>query len=275
MNLSDTQSETGAEHDRVSALRVVGYVAVLVTLGAVLSVTAAGAATETSTDGPVTEGVVVDLDDEGNAVVTVTVSFDLTVEDEKSDFEAFVDSDTRQQAQLEQYESRLSGIATELESQTGREMVVRNASLSTQTSDSGERGLVMLQATWEGLAANNGSRLVLGAPFDSGFNADQTVAVSPPEKHRVVSTAPDPTQEGEQLLWSDDQSLNEFEVVVEPLDGTTDNGDDGDGTSPDGGDGTAADGQTDTGGDDGSGPGFGIVAVLLGIGGLGLLARRR
>jgi len=276
MNLLDTQSGTEAEleHDSVSALRAVRYLAVLLALGVVLSVAVVGAAAGANTDGPVTEGVVVDLNEEGNAVVTVTVSFDLTVEDERSDFEAFVESETKQQAQLDQYESRLSNVAAELESQTGREMAVRNASISTQTGSDGERGLVLLQATWEGLAADNGDQLVLGEPFDSGFTADQTVAVRPPKQHRVVSTAPDPTREGEQLRWSDDQSLNGFEVVIEPLDGTAD-GDSSDGTTPGGGDSASVDGQTATDGDDGSGPGFGIAVALLGVAGLGLLARRR
>jgi len=264
MNIANTQSGGKEGDNSVSLLRILVYVAVVIALGAVLSVAVAGAATEANTDGLVTDGVVVDLDGEGNAVVTVTVSFDLSVEEEKSDFEAFAGSETEQQAQLNQYESRLSNVATEVESQTGREMDVTNASISTQTSDDEERSLVVLQATWEGLAANNGGQLVLGAPFDDGFNADRMVAVRPPEQHRVVSTAPEPAREGEQLLWSDNQSLDEFEVVVEPLDETTDETTDG--TSPDG--------QTETGGD-GSGPGFGIVAALLGITALWLLGRKR
>jgi PGF-CTERM protein len=276
MNLSDTHSGEETRYDSVSVFHVAGYVVLLVTLGAVLSVAAAGAATEASTDGPVADGIVVDLDGEGNAVVTVTVSFDLTVEGEQSDFEAFAGNEAEQQAQLDQYESRLSNVAAEVESQTGREMTVTNASISTQTRDDGDRGLVVLQAAWKGLAANDGGRLVLGAPFDGGFNADRAVAVRPPEQHRVVSTAPEPTDQGEQLLWSDDQSLDEFEVVVEPLDGTADDSDDGgESTNPDGSDGTTDDEQTEAAGGDGSGPGFGIVVALLGIAGLRLLARRR
>ena len=278
MNVANTQSDGKGGDNSGSVLQVLVYVTALITLGAVLSVAVAGVAAEASTDGPVTDAVVVDLDGEGNAVVTVTVSFDLTVEEEKSDFEAFAGSETDQQAQLDQYESRLSNVATEVESRTGREMDITNASISTQTSDDEERGLVVLQATWEGLAANNGGQLVLGAPFDGGFNADQNVAVRPPEQHRVVSTAPEPAREGEQLLWSDNQSLDEFEVVVEPLDETADGTDDGSDDSPDGSDdspdGTVDNGQTETGGD-GSGPGFGVVAALLGITALWLLARKR
>ena len=277
MNIANTQSDGKGGDNSVSVLRVLVYVTVVITLGAVLSVAAAGAATEASTDEPVMDGIVVDLDGEGNAIVTVTVSFDLTVEDERSDFEAFAGSETKKQSQLDQYESRLESVAAEMESQTDRQMAVTNGSISTQTREGGERGLVVLQATWKGLAADSDGRLVLGAPFDGGFNADQTVAVRPPDQHRVVSTAPEPTsdREGEvdQLRWSDDQSLDEFEVVVEPLDETTDGTDDGSNDNPDGSN-DSPDGQTETGGD-GSGPGFGIVAALLGITGLWLLARKR
>jgi MYXO-CTERM domain-containing protein len=299
MNSSDTQLTTGVDGD-VSILRLVGYVAVLITLGAVLSVTAAGAPAQADTDEPLTDAIVVDLDAEGDAVVTVTIPFDLTVTDQATEFEAFAENESKQAAQLDQYESRLSNIAAEMESQTGREMSVTNPSLATETRDGGDLGVVELTATWEGLAATDGDRLVLGPPFDSGFDADRTVAVRPPDQHRVVSTTPTPDSEGERLSWNGGDSLDGFEVVVAPQgeentddtsgddgsddsaddtsgdDGNTDGSDDSaDDTSGDDGSDGSDDSADDTSGDDGSGPGFGILVVLLGAAGLGAWARRR
>jgi hypothetical protein len=323
MNSPDTQlaSETG--RDSVSVFRVAVYVAVLVALGAVLSVGAADAGAQADANEPVADAVTIDLDGTGDAVVTVTIPFDLTVEDEKTDFEAFTENESKQQAQIGQYESRLSNVAAEMESRTGRETTVTDASIATQTRADGDLGLVVLSVTWEGLAATDDSQIVLGPPFDNGFDVDRTVVVRPPEQHQVVSTTPTPEGEGGQLHWSGDQSLDEFEVVIEPVDeeddgsggddgtdgGDGSGGDDGtggddgsggddgtdgdDGSSDDGtdgGDGSGGDDGTDGGdgssddgtdgasddttgddeqaaasGDDASGPGFGIVAVLVGL----------
>lgn len=254
----------------VNLRRVLILVAVVIVLGAALSVAAAGAESDVNTDGPVADGVVVDLDGEGDAVVTVAVPFDLNVESERSDFEAFVESEAEQQAQLDQYESRLANVAAEMESRTGREMAVRETSIATQTRNDRALGLVVLTATWEGLAANDGSQLVLGPPFDSGFNADRTVVVRPPEQYQVVSAAPDPTTKGEQLRWNGDQSLDGFEVVVESQADTTGGTDDEDDGSPETGD-----GQSSTDGGDSSGPGFEILAALLGIAAVCVVALRR
>jgi hypothetical protein len=295
MNSSETQPAAETGHDSVRVRQIVAYAAVLIALGAVLSVGVAGAQADAGTQEPAADAVVVELDETGDAVVTVKISFDRTVDDERSDFEAFVESEEKQQAQLDQYESRLSDIAAEVAAQTGREMSVTNPSIETRMRNDGDLGLVVLTATWEGLAASDGSQLVLGPPFDSGFNTDQTVVVRPPAQHQVVSSTPTPVDGGEQLVWNDDQSLEEFEVVVEPLssdagDGTDDtSGDDtsGDGTSGDdtsgddtsgddtsgdgtSGDDTSGDGTSgdDTSGDDASGPGFGVLVVLLGFAGL-------
>ena len=287
MNSSGTQlvSETGSES--VSVFRVVAYVAALVALGAVLSVAAAGQGADAATAESVPNDVVVELDAEGDATVTITVPFDLSVEEEATDFAAFAENESKQQAQAEEYETRLSNVAAQMEAETGREMSVGNPSISTRTQDDGQLGLVVLTATWSGLAVTDGDRLVLGPPFDSGFSADRSVAVDPPEQSRVVSTTPAPDSEGEQLRWDGDRSLNGFELVVEQQGdestgnedngaGDTGNEDDGAGDTgnEDDGTGNTGDGQTATG-DDGSGPGFGVAVVLLALAALGVAAHRR
>jgi PGF-CTERM protein len=293
MNLSDTQSTPETDDRSVSVLQIAVYVAVLTSVGAVLSVAVAGAGAQTGTDEPVADAVVVNLDSEGDGALTVGIPFDLTVAGEENDFQAFVESEAEQQAQLGRFESRLESVAAELESETGREMTVTDTSITTETREDGTLGLVVLTATWEGLAASNESHLVLGPPFDSGFDTDRSVVIRPPEQYQVVSTTPAPSTDAEQLVWNEGQSLDGFEVVVEPeRDSSNEDGDDetGDGDPTTGDDDTSGDtASDDTSGDDasgddttgdasgndGSGPGFGIVVALLGLAALGLGARKR
>jgi len=283
MNLSDTQPTPETDDRSVSVLQIAVYVAVLTSVGAVLSVAVAGAGAQTGTDEPVADAVVVDLDSEGDGALTVGIPFDLTVADEENDFQAFVESEAEQQAQLDRFESRLASVAAELETETGREMTVTDTSITTETREDGTLGLVVLTATWEGLAASNESHLVLGPPFDSGFDTDRSVVIRPPDRYQVVSTTPAPSTDADQLVWNEGQSLDGFEVVVEPeRDSSNEDGDDSTGDDgPTTGDDTTAD---DTGddtsgnngsGNDGSGPGFGIVVALLGLAALGLGACKR
>lgn len=244
----------------VSALRVTVYVLMLVTLGATLAVTAAGAestgAGQTTADSA-TNAVVVDLDGEGDAVVETTVPFDLTDSDEQTRFEAFVGSEQRQQRQLTEYESQLSDVATDVEAQTGREMRVRGADITTRTDEARDLGVIVLRATWEGLATVDGDQLVLEQPFGSGFNADRTVVVRPPADHEVVTATPTPTDDASGLVWNGGQSLDGFQVVVEPLSDT-------DGPNDTGGADGPEDSATEEGGDaTGPGFGFGVVAASL------------
>ena len=271
MNLSDTHSRSETDNKSVSVLQIAVYVAVLMSVGAVLSVAVTGAGAQTESDETVADAVVVNLDSDGDGGFTVGIPFDLTVADEENDFQAFVQSETEQQAQLDRFGSRLESVAAEMETETGREMTVTDTSIRTETREDGTLGLVVLTATWEGLAASNESHLVLGPPFDSGFDTDRSVVIRPPAQHQVVSTTPTPSSDADRLVWNEGQSLNGFEVVVEPERDSSDEGGD-DGAGDDTGD---DDTSGDDSGDDASGPGFGIVVALVGLAALGLGARKR
>lgn len=267
MNGANTRQTGGRSRSTTTRVVILAALAVLgVGLGVAGSTVAAA-----DDDDPVTDAVIVDIDGDGDAVVSVTVPFDLTDEDEATDFEAFADSEAEQQAHRDQYETRLSSVAAEMEHQTGQETEITDTSIGVQTLDDGTVGLVVLTATWEGLAEESADRLVLGPPFDSGFETDRTVVVDPPEQHRVVSASPTPTEEGETLRWNDETALGGFELVVES---DADAGDDtGDETAGDGA--TNDNREQETPGDDATGPGFGLVVAALGLLSLGGWVRTR
>lgn len=243
----------------ISALRVAVYVAVLMSLGATLAMTAsAESQAEEPTVETVTNAVVVDLSGDGDAVVETTVPFDLSDGEEQTRFEAFVGNEQQQQTQRAAYGSRLRNIATDLEAQTGREMRVTDVEITTRTDDGQNLGVIVLSATWEGLASAEDSQLVLQQPFDSGFDTNRTVVVRPPSEHEVVTATPTPTEAATGLVWGDEESLDGFQVVVEPLsdsENDTTNRSDGSETTTDG---------------DATGPGFGVVVALLAVGALGV-----
>jgi len=261
----DNQLAPAAWRGSVRVLLSVICVVVLVTLGATTAVADTGSEADAALEEPVADAVIVDLEDGGDAAVSVTIPFDLTESDEQTDFEAFVESNETQQEQLDQYDSRLERVATELESQVSRDMAVTDPEITTRTTDGGELGLVVLTASWEGLAATSDDQLVLGPPFDSGFSAEQKLVVRPPPQHRVVATTPAPTNESDQLVWDSNRTLDEFEVVIEPQDGET--ADDTDGADTDSGTAdtdSAADSDSPDGGGDATGAGFGTLVTVLG-----------
>ena len=273
MESGDSQLAPRTWRSSVRVLLAALCVVVLVTLGAPTAVADTGTGSDTSVEEPVADAIIVDLEEGGDAVVTVTIPFDLTESDEQTDFEAFVESNEKQQEQLDQYESRLARVATELESQVDRDMAVTGSEITTQTTDGGELGLVVLEASWEGLAATDGDQLVVGPPFDSGFSAEQRLVLRPPAQHQVVATTPTPTSESDQLVWNSERTLDEFEVVIEPQDGeTADDTDEADTDSGTADTDTATDsGDPDDDRDgDATGPGFGVFVAGLGVAVLGV-----
>lgn len=245
-----------------------------VTLAAALLVAASGGAAATtfsggnatattSSSGDVTahdteEAVIVSLDDDGDARLTITVTFDLTDAEEQTAYEEFQTAENRQQQLLTQYERRVTNVASEMANRTGREMRVTEPQIDSHTSDSGDVGVVELSVTWQGLAATDGDRLRLTAPFDSGFAPDRQLIVDTPEGSQVTGASPEPAVTGDRLVWERDQSLDGFELAVESSGGTTDGED------------AAADSQTSDGADgagDETGTGFGVAAAVLALGG--------
>lgn len=237
--------------------------AVVFALALVVSLVPAGATaqpTQNSSD----ESVVVSLDADGDAALTLVIPFDLTDAEQRAAFEEFSTDDGRQQTLVDRYEARVSNVAAELDNRTDREMQVTEPRIGSRTDDADSVGFIEVTVTWERLAATDGDRLRLRAPFDSGFAPDARMTVEAPENHRFVSTTPDATIEDGTAVWRTDQQLDAFNVTVAPDD--TPSGDDGEDTGTD-------ETESTTSPDD-SGAGFGVVAALVAIGAF-LLAGRR
>lgn len=209
------------------------------------------------------ERLLVELDEEGNADVSITIGYDLDNENEQAAFEELRDNETAGEETATRFENRMSAVAEDAGSATDREMSVSDAEVEFERD--GSVGQVTLSVAWSNLAAVDGDRLTVTEPFVSGFEPDRLFTLAAPEGYAVASVEPDPSSSDETTAtWETGTELNNFEVVVAPTD-TAEESDEGT---------DADDGSPDEGATDDS-PGFGVVAGSLALLAAALLAARR
>lgn len=246
---------------RLAGRQGVRFGCVLVTL--VLLVTALVAATAGTTQ-PTNSAAsfaaepafVVDLDADGSARVTLVITFDLTTDSEREAFEALRANETAQERRTDRFATRLQTIATRAENTTGREMAIRDSAAAFRTQN--DTGVVALLVTWDGLAAQEGDRLVLREPFAGGFDIDRPFRVIAPDSYELVTVTPEPTTRSQNsATWSADTAFEGFETTFAPAEGGTRT--------------ATRDGTTGVGA-----PGFGVgVMTLALLAGTALLVARR
>ena len=121
--------------------------------------------------------------------------------------------------------------------------------------------MVKLSIAWSNLAAVNGGRLTVTEPFASGFEPDRTFSIAAPDGNTLTSVEPESSESDEaSVTWEAGTSLEDFEVVVEPMD--TDRDGETGGETP------AEDTTEDT-------PGFGAGVALAALLSVVLLASHR
>lgn len=164
-------------------LRIVAALLVALSAGAVTPV----AAQET------TPSFVVALDDDGSAAVTLTLTYDLTDQEETDAFEQLQnDSDARAAARSD-YRARMAAVANDSENAADRNMSIEDASIDLHTEGDGSLGVVELSVSWIGLAAVDGDRLTVTEPFASGFEPDRQFTIRAPDDYAVETAMPEPS----------------------------------------------------------------------------------
>lgn len=226
--------------------------AVVLLASAPLAMSTTGA-TQAAAELPAEPALLIALDSNGSARVTLVIPFDLTTDAERAAFETLRTNATARERRTDRFARRLEVIADRTAATTGREMSISDP--SARFVERGDTGIVALSATWAGLAARSGDALVLREPFASGFEPDRTVHVVAPEGFELTAATPPPTSRTvSNASWSAGTSLAGFEARFVPADGA--NG------------GLAADA-----------PGFGaavaVLAVLVLVGLLVVRGRRR
>jgi hypothetical protein len=242
----------GAEGIRLGCV----FVALVLLMTAPVAATAGTAQSTDSATLPAEPSFVVDLEADGSARVTLITTFDLTTDSEREAFEALRANETAREQRTDRFATRMQAIANRAENDTGRSMAIRNPAMAFTTEN--DTGIVGLSVTWDGLAAQEGDRLVLREPFASGFDIDRPFRVVGPDGYALGTATPTPTsQQQNSATWSATTQFEGFETVFVPAE---------DGTATDVGDGTSGAGA----------PGFGIgVAAVAVLAASALLMVRR
>lgn len=186
MTADDTQDTVTYTPDR--RLRAALLAAVLL-VAAPLAMTAAGAA-QPAPDLPAEPAFLIDLEPDGTAQATLTVTFDLTTDAERNAFESVRANGSARDDRIGRFASRMRTIAARAEANAGREMRITEPAV--RFVERGDIGIVALSVTWEGLAARSGEALVLREPFASGFTLDRPFVVRAPDGYIVESATPEP-----------------------------------------------------------------------------------
>lgn len=262
----DDGTGTAAHHATVArALAIAVAVALLlssVVAGVGAAATDADRAADSTTDSE--SALVVDLETDGDATVTVVLTFDLEDDADRAAFEELRTNDTRRERLETRTATRLENVAEGASEETGREMAIDGTAVSFETDDDADRGIVAIAATWHNLAAVEDGNLRLDEPFASGFAPDRPFVLHPPDGYDLERSTHEPTSvEDGRLVWSAGTDLDGYEVLVSSAeDGSSATGSDAEG---DGADDAGADGQ----------PGFGVAIGLLSLLGGGWLYRSR
>lgn len=201
------------------------------------------------------EQITVDVNQDGSAEMQFHFTYNLSDSQSKEAFED-LNTDEEAQASLESdFKSGLVSVADSAENKTGREMSINDVSSEFKTSDSGETGVVVLTATYDGFAAVEDDQLVVTEPFASGYSADMPVTINAPEGYTINSVTPEAAEQSESsVAWETGDSLEGMQVTMSADEA----------------------GQTDSSNESAvSTPGLGAIIALTAISVAALLARHR
>ncbi|WP_299267382.1 DUF7345 domain-containing protein [Halorientalis sp.] len=253
------RTDTTTHFTRANGVRL-GYALLalgLLLTGSMAVTVGAAQSTDSEQSPPAESALVVDLETDGAARVTLLTTFDLTTDGERAAFEALRSNETAREQRTNQFAARMRATATRADNASDRDVTIRDPAMTFRTDD--DTGVVGLSVTWEALAAREGDQLVLRGPFASGFDIDRPFRVVSPDGYELRTTTPTPTtQQQHSATWSASTQFDGFEAAFAPAT---------DGAATDAGAGRSG----------ATGPGFGIGAVTVAVltGTALVLVRRR
>ncbi|WP_424014046.1 DUF7345 domain-containing protein [Halorubrum xinjiangense] len=205
--------------------RVVALAAAVASVAVIGAFLAPGVA---ALDGPGTEpaveegsSFVVALDADGDATVTLVLTYDLADADDEAAFEELRE---RPENVTARFGDRLTRIAERTATETDREMRVADA--RTEFESTNETGAVRISATWTNLAAVDGDRLVVSEPFASAFRPDRPFVLVAPDGYALAdatveadATTPASETGAASAEWRPGTDLSGFSVTLAPAEG--------------------------------------------------------
>jgi hypothetical protein len=164
--------------------------------------------------------LVVALEPDGDATVTLVLTYDL---DDADDEAAFEDLRERPENVTARFGDRMSRIAERTATQTDREMSVSD--VRTEIESGNGTGVIRLSATWANLAVVDGERLSVSEPFASEFRPDRPFVLVAPDGYALADATVDTdvttTSDGSDAAtaeWAAGTDLSGFSVAFAPSD---------------------------------------------------------
>jgi len=188
---------------------MVGLVVTLAVLAATGG-SAIGPASATPTSDTLSEpAFVVDLQPDGDATVSLVVTYDLTDDGDQQAFEQLRADPSNLTGNFEQ---RLSQIAARTATDTGREMSISDASATVETRDG--VGVIRVDAEWSNLASVSGDELTLTEPFASEFQPDRLFVVTAPDGYQLTDSSHEPANQTDgSTQWASGADLSGFSTT--------------------------------------------------------------
>lgn len=211
---------------RVSA-SVVFAVCILAVIGALAL--GAGPAMGQAEDGSEVENtsqtIEIELEDDGDANVSVRKQFPLETPEDRQAFgqlaDEFEDGEASGELSIDVFER----IAADAENETDREMSITDVERSVETTNS--TGTVELSFHWKGFANAEGGEIEVGDVFViegetwlPSLSADQRFTITAPENYAVDTVTPETSVSGGEFAWEGPMSFEagELEVILIPSD---------------------------------------------------------
>jgi len=216
---------------------------------AVLVASTAAPAVATSHDS--TPALQVALRDDGSAVVTLRLTYDLQDDARRAAFRELRDDAAARRARADAFGDRMRGVADAIADDTGRRTSVSNATVALSTAGDDRTGVVALSVTVDGFAATAGDRLRVDSPFAGGFVTDRPLVLVAPDGDVATGADPAPDEVSasrSRLRWATGRDLTGFDATFAPQ-----------GSSA--ADRSVLDERTTTG----SGPGLAVLAALAAL----------
>ncbi len=145
----------------------------------------------------------VQIEEDGDAVWTVTTETALETEDERQGFQRIVDDADRRADFAEDTRSQFAALAERAGEHVARDMTVSDAS-ATASLD-GDVGTTVVEFTWSGFGAVEEGSVTVGDVFEGGLSLEEgtTITVHAPEGYVVADAdAPDAEVGETSVTWT-------------------------------------------------------------------------
>ena len=170
------------------------------------------------------------VEEDGDAVWTVEYRVRLDTESRETAFEEYRDDVESDPATYrERFHNRMNATAGDGAAATGREMAIRNVTVTTDREELPQAyGVVTYRVRWTNFAATAGDRLVVGDALEGLFlDNETTLVVEAPDGYEVSSATPAPSEtRTDAVVWNGPTrfTTDEPRVRLAPADDGTDAG---------------------------------------------------